>query len=83
MTDPTDNPRHPHPHPPPAATPPAAPPPAEDVILQVRMRPAMVARMHAFATREGASVEALAALWLEEKLAEAGPAHAGAASPTD
>jgi hypothetical protein len=41
------------------------------VVLQVRLRPAHVARLRAFAAREGATVEALAALWLEEKLDEA------------
>jgi hypothetical protein len=35
------------------------------------MRLGQVAQMQIFAAREGASVEALAALWLEEKLAEA------------
>jgi hypothetical protein len=41
------------------------------VVLQVRLRPAHVARLRAFAAREGATIEALAALWLEEKLDEA------------
>ena len=41
------------------------------MILRVALRPAHVARLRAFAAREGATVEALAALWLEEKLDEA------------
>ena len=51
-------------------TPPPADPPAE-VALRVLMAPEIVARLRFFASREGATVEALAALWLEEKLAEA------------
>lgn len=47
---------------------PAAP---DEVILQVRLRPEHVKRMRSFAAREGSTVEALAALWLEEKLDEA------------
>ena len=40
------------------------------IVVQVRLRPEHARRMRAFAAREGATVEALAALWLEEKLAE-------------
>jgi hypothetical protein len=56
---------------PPHTAPPPTPPAAEEIILRVPMRPTQVAQIRAFAAREGASVEALAALWLEEKLAEA------------
>lgn len=56
--------------------PPPADPPAE-VTLRVQVAPEIVARMRFFASREGASVEALAALWLEEKLAEAERNRAG------
>jgi hypothetical protein len=41
------------------------------VMLEVMLRPEHVALMKGFAAREGASVEALASLWLEEKLDEA------------
>ena len=41
------------------------------VTLEVMLRPEHVALMKRFAGREGASVEALASLWLEEKLDEA------------
>jgi hypothetical protein len=41
------------------------------VTLEVMLRPEHVALMKGFAAREGASVEALASLWLEEKLDEA------------
>jgi hypothetical protein len=41
------------------------------VTLQVQLRPEHVRLLRQFAAREGASVEALAALWLEEKLDEA------------
>jgi hypothetical protein len=51
------------------------------VILRVRMRLGQVAQMQIFAAREGASVEALAALWLEEKLAEATSHLPGAHPP--
>ena len=66
----------PDPRPPPApqqpgGAAPTRPDPDEMVILRVRMRLGQVAQMQIFAAREGASVEALAALWLEEKLAEA------------
>ncbi len=81
MSNTTDTSRHPHPTPHPAPPPPDED--AEDVILQVRMRPELVARMRAFAAREGASVEALAALWLEEKLAEAGHAGGSLTQATD
>jgi hypothetical protein len=65
-------PKAPKPSPHPESAPP--PPPAgeaPDIVLQVRLRPAHVARLRAFAAREGATAEALAALWLEEKLDEA------------
>jgi hypothetical protein len=52
------------------------------VILRVRMRLGQVAQMQIFAAREGASVEALAALWLEEKLAEATSHLPGGHPPT-
>lgn len=74
----TDSPRsHHHPE---SAPPPPHPPAADapDVVLQVHLRPATVARLRAFAAREGAPVEALAALWLEEKLAEAAQHGSGA-----
>lgn len=41
------------------------------VRLEVMLRPEHVTQMKGFAAREGASVEALASLWLEEKLDEA------------
>jgi hypothetical protein len=41
------------------------------VRLEVMLRPEHVALLKRFAGREGASVEALASLWLEEKLEEA------------
>ena len=41
------------------------------VRLEVMLRPEHVALMKGFAAREGATVEALASLWLEEKLDEA------------
>lgn len=41
------------------------------VRLEVMLRPEHVTLMKGFAAREGASVEALASLWLEEKLDEA------------
>jgi hypothetical protein len=41
------------------------------VRLEVMLRPEHVTLMKRFAAREGASVEALASLWLEEKLDEA------------
>ncbi|HYP42061.1 MAG TPA: hypothetical protein VEX13_17025 [Chloroflexia bacterium] len=41
------------------------------VRLEVMMRPEYFVLMKGFAAREGASVEALASLWLEEKLDEA------------
>ncbi len=41
------------------------------VRIEVMLRPEHVALMKGFAAREGATVEALAALWLEEKLDEA------------
>ncbi|HEX9988326.1 MAG TPA: hypothetical protein VGE45_07605 [Chloroflexia bacterium] len=45
---------------------------SEDMItLEVMLRPEHVALLKRFAGREGASVEALASLWLEEKLDEA------------
>ena len=44
--------------------------PSAWVTYQVRLRPDHAARLRAFAAREGASAEALAALWLEEKLDE-------------
>jgi hypothetical protein len=45
---------------------------AEDMVpLEVMLRPEHVKLMKGFAAREGASVEALAGLWLEEKLDEA------------
>lgn len=45
---------------------------AEDMVrLQVTLRPEHVALLRRFASREGATVEALASLWLEEKLDEA------------
>jgi hypothetical protein len=44
---------------------------AQWVTYQVRLRPEHAARLRAYAAREGASPEALAALWLEEKLDEA------------
>lgn len=49
-------------------------PPGQDenwITYQVQMRPEQAALLKAIAAREGASPEALAALWLEEKLAEA------------
>lgn len=42
-----------------------------EVVLEVHLRPEHVQLMRAFAAREGAPVEALAALWIEEKLDEA------------
>ncbi len=45
--------------------------PAGLVKLQVEIRPQHMALLKRFAAREGASVEALASLWLEEKLDEA------------
>jgi hypothetical protein len=71
----------PTPHPAASGASPPAPPPAEEIILRVPMRPALVAQMRAFAAREGASVEALAALWLEEKLDEARRHLPGGGSP--
>jgi hypothetical protein len=45
---------------------------SEDMVrLEVMLRPEHVTLMKGFAAREGASVEALASLWLEEKLDEA------------
>lgn len=44
--------------------------PAE-VVLRVQLRAEHAAQLRAFAAREGATPEALAALWLEEKLDEA------------
>lgn len=44
---------------------------AEMVRLQVMIRPDHLALLRGFAEREGATVEALASLWLEEKLDEA------------
>lgn len=41
------------------------------ITYQVQMRPEQAALLKAIAAREGATPEALAALWLEEKLAEA------------
>jgi hypothetical protein len=85
-------PNHPNPAPPPSgqsAAHPARPADAPtEVTLRVQVAPEIVARMRFFASREGATVEALAALWLEEKLAEAerntpgrrpAPGHAAAA----
>ncbi len=44
----------------------------EDMVtLQVEVRREHARLMRGFAAREGASVEALASLWLEEKLGEA------------
>ncbi len=43
----------------------------EMVTLQVEVRREHARLMRGFAAREGASVEALASLWLEEKLDEA------------
>ncbi|MDQ3928865.1 MAG: hypothetical protein M3328_06930 [Chloroflexota bacterium] len=45
---------------------------SEDMVtLQVMVRREHIKLMKGFAAREGASVEALASLWLEEKLGEA------------
>ncbi len=44
---------------------------ADMVRLQVMIRPDHLALLRGFAEREGATVEALASLWLEEKLDEA------------
>ena len=44
---------------------------ADMVRLQVTIRPDHLALLRGFAEREGATVEALASLWLEEKLDEA------------
>ena len=56
----------------------------ELVTLEVTVRREYVAILRRFASREGASVEALASLWLEEKLDEAmrasRPPSAGQAS---
>lgn len=41
------------------------------VTYQVQMRPEQAALLRSLAAREGATPEALAALWLEEKLGEA------------
>ena len=43
----------------------------ERITLQVRIRAEHAAVLRAFAAREGASAEELAALWLEEKADEA------------
>lgn len=41
------------------------------ITYQVQMRPEQAELLKAIAAREGATPEALASLWLEEKLAEA------------
>ena len=52
---------------------------SDDVVtLEVTVRPELVAVLRRFASREGASVEALASLWLEEKADEAMRTSSGA-----
>lgn len=52
------------------------------VALQVRVRAEHLALLKGFAEREGATVEALASLWIEEKLGEAiHSSHSSQSSP--
>ena len=65
-------------------TAPSADDASEDLVtLQVEVRPEHVALLRRFASREGASVEALASLWLREKLDEAMGASGPASGSND